>query len=91
MSHRTYVCRCEDVTLEELNGLIDIGVHTIEELKRLTRCGMGACQGRTCSNILAQNIAKKTDIPLSEIQGATHRAPVKPVKLGMIAGGEKDA
>jgi len=91
MSHRTYVCRCEDVTLDELSGLIDQGVHTVEEIKRVTRCGMGPCQGRTCSNITAQIIAKKTGIPITEIIVTTQRAPIKPIKLGMIAGGEGDA
>jgi len=91
MSHRTYVCRCEDVTLKELSELIDNGVHTVEEIKRITRCGMGACQGRTCGSVLAQTISKKTNIPLTEINVATHRAPIKPVKLGMIAGGENHA
>lgn len=91
MTHRSYVCRCEDVTLDELSGLIDKGVHTVEELKRLTRCSMGPCQGRTCSNTIAQTIAKKTGIPLTEITLPIQRAPIKPVKLGMIAGGEKDA
>ena len=91
MSHRTYVCRCEDVTLADLTELIDQGVHTIEEIKRVTRCGMGPCQGRTCSNVLAKTISKKTGIPLTEIHVATQRAPIKPVKLGIIAGGEEDA
>lgn len=39
----TFVCRCEDVPLRELQactGWIDAKLHT--------RCGMGACQGRVC-------------------------------------------
>lgn len=39
----TILCRCEDVTLgrvKRFNGWRDAKLHT--------RCGMGACQGRTC-------------------------------------------
>jgi NADPH-dependent 2,4-dienoyl-CoA reductase/sulfur reductase-like enzyme len=39
----TLVCRCEDVTHEEL-----IGCASWREAKLHTRCGMGACQGRVC-------------------------------------------
>lgn len=90
MSEKTYVCRCEDVTLDELQALIDQGLHKMEEIKRVSRCTMGACQGRTCRNILAQTLAERTEVPVSEIDIPTYRAPVKPIKLGTIAGGEKD-
>lgn len=91
MSNRTYVCRCEDVTVDDLQEMIDKGLHTMEEIKRASRCTMGACQGRTCRNIIAQTIAGKTGVPVSEIDVPTYRAPVKPIKLGTIAGGEQDA
>ena len=37
------VCRCEDVAFSELSGC-----SSWDEGKRLTRCGMGPCQGRMC-------------------------------------------
>lgn len=43
---RTLVCRCEDVTLGELQRHPDW-----REAKLQTRCGMGACQGRICGPI----------------------------------------
>ncbi|MGH9487281.1 MAG: FAD-dependent oxidoreductase [Terriglobales bacterium] len=39
----TIVCRCEDVTWDALAGEGDR-----RQAKLLTRCGMGACQGRVC-------------------------------------------
>jgi NADPH-dependent 2,4-dienoyl-CoA reductase/sulfur reductase-like enzyme len=39
----TIVCRCEDVTASELSGF-----GSWREAKLAVRCGMGACQGRTC-------------------------------------------
>jgi len=39
----TFLCRCEDVTLERVGRH-----HSWREAKLHTRCGMGACQGRVC-------------------------------------------
>ncbi|MCU1330491.1 MAG: pyridine nucleotide-disulfide oxidoreductase [Bryobacterales bacterium] len=39
----TFVCRCEDVTLERLCGW-----DSFRAAKLHTRCGMGPCQGRIC-------------------------------------------
>jgi NADPH-dependent 2,4-dienoyl-CoA reductase/sulfur reductase-like enzyme len=39
----TIVCRCEDVTFEQL-----LPHHSWREAKLQTRCGMGPCQGRVC-------------------------------------------
>lgn len=54
-----YVCRCEEVTLAEIDHWIDRGYDTVEELKRILRVGMGPCQGRGCQDILMREIAKK--------------------------------
>lgn len=60
MSEPVIICRCEDVTQAEIQELIKQGKHTLEELKRECRCGMGPCQGsdlctpycpRACQNI----------------------------------------
>lgn len=68
------VCRCEDVSWQEIEVLIKKGF-TLEEVKKLTRCGMGYCQGRTCFNILVrllkiyqQNLVPKKRPPLKPIE-----------------------
>ncbi len=91
MSKKTYLCRCEDVTLEDVHKLIDAGAQTFEEIKRHTRCTMGPCQGDTCRNVIAGEIARKKGLRVEEIDVPTYRAPVKPIKLGTIAGGDSDA
>ncbi|GAB4262795.1 MAG: (2Fe-2S)-binding protein [Deferrisomatales bacterium] len=91
MGDTTYVCRCEDVTLAEVEQALDDGARTLEEVKRLTRCTMGPCQGRTCRHVLAQVISRRTGVAPGELDVPTYRAPVKPVKLGVIADGERDA
>jgi bacterioferritin-associated ferredoxin len=79
------VCRCEDVTLEEVRKAIAQGATTLDELKRLLRTGMGPCQGRTCRELLARELAAHLGKPVGEIVPPTFRPPAKPVKLGLIS------
>ena len=45
----TYVCHCEDVTLEELLKTLKGRTRiTAQELKHITRLGMGPCRGSRC-------------------------------------------
>ena len=53
----TIICRCEDISLEEIRAIINRGVTDPEQIKRILRCGMGPCQGRTCSTLIAGEIA----------------------------------
>lgn len=91
MPKETIVCRCEDISLEEIQALIKQGYRTIDEIKRVIRAGMGPCQGRTCRMLIAQELAKAYNLPVGEVMMPTFRPTVKPVKLGTLAGGEADA
>lgn len=88
---KTYLCRCEDLTREDLHRILekhdDI---TLEEIKRITRATMGPCQGRTCKKLIAKEIAKFKGEDSSEVKLPSYRAPINPVKLGKIAGGEEN-
>jgi bacterioferritin-associated ferredoxin len=85
MKDDIYICRCEDITLDDIDKLIVNGAQTIDEIKRLCRCGMGPCGGKTCSNLLRDIISKTTKIPVSEVKHPTVRPPAKNVKLGILA------
>jgi len=80
------ICRCEDVTHGEIAGAVDSGLRSVEEIKRVLRCGMGPCQGRTCSRLIARIIAERTGSPVSEISFPTVRPPSRPVEIGTLAG-----
>jgi len=79
------VCRCSDVTMKELRDLIDEGYHTFEEIKRITRIGMGPCQGKTCGQIVLRELSKATGKPITELKFQTNRPPIVGVKLNLIA------
>lgn len=91
MEERTIVCRCSDVTLEEIRKLIKQGYSSLDEIKRISRAGMGPCQGKTCSQIILKEIALATGKDISELELCTSRPPVKAIKLKSFAeGGTED-
>ncbi len=81
----TIVCRCSDVTLKELRDLIKEGYTDYNEIKRITRIGMGPCQGKTCTQIVLRELSNATGKPVSEIRNQNNRPPVVGVKLKLIA------
>ncbi len=83
---RIIICRCNEVTLKDIEDLIDQGITDIEEIKRLTRIGMGPCQGRTCLPLVASIIARKTGKKIEEIKLPATRVPIRPVLMGVLAG-----
>lgn len=86
MEERIIVCRCEDLTLEEIRDMIKEGFTSLDEIKRISRCGMGPCQGKTCSQIIAREIAAITGKKMEDILLPTHRAPIGGIKLGELVG-----
>ncbi len=86
MSHKeVLICRCSDVTLEELRALIEEGYHTFEELKRITRIGMGPCQGKTCGHLVLRELSHCTGKSIDELRMQQSRPPGVGVKLSLIA------
>jgi len=85
MADKTIVCRCSDVTIEDIREAINQGYHSFEELKRVLRTGMGPCQGRNCSPIIMRELSMITGIPMEKLEPGRNRPPVKAVSLGAIA------
>lgn len=85
MSDQIIVCRCEDITRERLMETIADGYETIDEIKRATRAGMGPCQGRTCRQLIAQELSRIYGVPMEEVLMPTFRPPVKPITMGALA------
>lgn len=90
MTEKTIICRCEDVTYGQIVRAIEDGCTTVEEIKRMLRCGMGACQGRTCVRLISQIIAERTGRSMHEIMPPTSRPPSMPIELAILAGEADD-
>lgn len=84
------ICRCEDLTLADIGRAIQSGAGSLDEIKRLTRCGMGACQGRTCGMLVAQELARAGSRPLGEMAWPRFRPPGKAVLLRSLAAAERN-
>ena len=84
-NNNTLLCRCEDLTRETILKCIEDGYCTIDEIKRVTRAGMGPCQGRTCRMLIAQELSNYYGVPMEEVLITTFRPPVKPISMGALA------
>ena len=78
------ICRCEDVSLQDLLDVLEEGFTSLEEIKRILRVGMGACQGNTCNLLVQREVAKFLKIPLSEVKTQKVRPLITGVKLKAI-------
>jgi ferredoxin/thioredoxin reductase len=79
------VCRCERVTAKDLRQLIRGGIRDMNHLKAVTRCGMGACGGKTCPNLI-KRIFREEGIQAGEVTDLTRRPLFMEVPLGAFAG-----
>ena len=87
----TIICRCENVTAGEIRLAVAQGATGPDQLKSFTRCGMGPCQGRSCSMAVAEIIASETGSTIEAIGRHDVRPPLKPLPLGLIAAAELEA
>ncbi len=85
MADKVIICRCEDITREMILQCIEDGYQTIDEIKRVTRAGMGPCQGRTCRLLIAQELSRAYHVPMEEVLMSTFRPPTKPISMGALA------
>jgi NAD(P)H-nitrite reductase large subunit len=83
------VCRCEEVYESEIKQAIAEDAQCLDDVKRLTRAGMGLCQGRICGRLVRTLYAKRTNTSISEVNPITVRAPVRPVSLKAVGSGVK--
>jgi len=84
-SDDTLLCRCEDVSIAAVREAVLHGCHDPNQVKAVTRCGMGPCQGRQCGLPLIQTVARLTNREPREVLPHRARPPLKPVTLGQMA------
>ncbi|MCR4829254.1 MAG: FAD-dependent oxidoreductase [Bacteroidales bacterium] len=86
----TYICHCEDITDEEMLAAVGNRKYiSVDELKHITRMGMGPCRGKRCI-ARARGVLRAHGIELTG--DATPRAPLSnQVTLGDVyAEGRKE-
>ncbi len=71
---KTYVCHCDDVTLDEVLRVVgDRKFISVDEIKHTTRLGMGACRGKRCIPRLKQMVRR---YGIQVVGDATPRGPL---------------
>lgn len=85
---KTIICRCEEVSLEDIENTAKKLNCSAREIKLRTRAGMGYCGGRTCRPAVDAVLADVTgeraghDVPLKV------QPPVRPVTLSVLGGSQ---
>ena len=78
------VCRCERVTAGEIRKWIRKGITDMNQLKQLTRAGMGACGGKTCESLILR-MYKEEGYSLKDIKYNTRRPLYIEVPLEILS------
>ena len=81
------LCRCERVTAGEIRALIRQGARDMNEIKAVTRSGMGACGGKTCGPLL-KRLFREEGVPLETVIDYVPRPLFVETPLGLFAGVE---
>ncbi len=82
---KTFLCRCEDITVDDCQTAIHDGYGCFEDLKRFLGVGTGPCQGKACVAECMRLIADQRGLPLEAVDVMTFRPPVRPVSFATLA------
>lgn len=74
------VCRCEEVSYDELVETAKQNGCSARELKLRTRAGMGYCGGRTCRTMVDQIAHVYAERDNSQVS-LKYQAPIRPVRF----------
>lgn len=85
---KAIVCRCERVTAGEIRAFVRSGMRDINQIKALTRAGMGACGSKTCRPMIWR-IFQEEGIDLKMVTDRVDRPLFVEVPIGVFAGCSK--
>jgi len=75
----------------DLRTLAAEGPVNQDQVKRLTRAGMGACQGRRCREQVQAMLAMQGNQPTGSIAMPSYRAPLRPLPLSVLSAHDEAA
>lgn len=82
---KIFLCRCEDVTVDEFAAAFREGFSEFESLKRYTGVGTGFCQGKGCLCEAAAELARLRGVDPGEVRLPTIRPPAEPLTFAQLA------
>ena len=60
----------------------------MKDFKRMTRTGMGPCEGRMCGPAVIEMLRHRLNAPVEDVGYLNPRPSIKPVALGVLAAGD---
>lgn len=84
-SDEAMICLCERVTVKEVRDLIREGITDLNQIKAVTRAGMGPCGAKTCE-VLIKNLLREEGIPTTNVVPNTKRPVFIEVPLEKFPG-----
>lgn len=84
LTNETIICRCEELTYGTIVRLVENGADRLEQIKLLSRAGMGRCQGRFCYPTLLGIFSEMLSSDKACSQDFTGRIPTKPLPLEVL-------
>ena len=79
-------CLCMDVSGHDVAQTIEAGMGHIELIKRFTKLGKSACQGRMCQTAAIHLCSQISAQTIAQVGTTVARPPAPPVTLGVLAG-----
>ena len=83
------ICRCERVTAGEIREYIKNGIRDMNQLKAVTKAGMGACGGKTCAKLI-ERIFREEGIKYEDVTTFTHRPLFIEVPMKYFLGSKEE-
>jgi len=77
MAPGALACRCEEVRVDDMRNWVKEGYDSPGAIKRVSRAGMGRCQGRYCAPVVARVCSAQA----GEFDFFAPRPPAKPVPI----------
>ena len=86
MGRELIICRCEEITKEQIVDAVRNGARSISAVKRRTGAGKGLCQGKSCGRLVARILNEETGVPIRETIPTTYRPPIRPIPVSDLGG-----
>ncbi|MCH8206997.1 MAG: (2Fe-2S)-binding protein [Chloroflexi bacterium] len=74
----------QHMSRRSLQTLVKDGPVNPDQVKRLTRAGMGHCQGRRCREQVSLLLAEESSIDIADVPMMSYRPPVRPLPLKVM-------
>ncbi|MDY0152706.1 MAG: FAD-dependent oxidoreductase [Candidatus Cloacimonas sp.] len=72
LADEAMICLCERVSVGQVRGLIRKGISDLNQIKAITRAGMGPCGAKTCE-VMIKSLLREEGIPTTDVVPNTKR------------------